>query len=336
MTPTKHFSPPQPSRPLWQTLLAPMLLASLGLHGLVLMLPTGAAGDAVIPPPDPEQDNVAITRIPPAAANPAASPVVPLPGAAGQPVPQRPIQPVAAASPQATQAAPGRPAATRPATRSPHATAPTSASRSTPPSLPGPTAATDDAAPVRVTPPNPGVPTPAPTPSPISQDRREQVLAYLSGLDFSQERIDQLAATMWQRYGYSGQDTTRGEYTGNLNQWQVQIQQETGRADLVAEEDRTNLEVSFARRVCLAQAPGEVKVGFVANPDGSFRQEPVVLRSSGYAELNQKALDVVRQHEVPAADQIKAYTVTVETSVDYGENDCLEPLQQPSGTSTDT
>ncbi|MGB7312515.1 MAG: hypothetical protein WA939_06255, partial [Nodosilinea sp.] len=43
-----------------------MLLASLGLHGLVLMLPAGSGGEAVIPPPDPEQDSVAITRVPPA------------------------------------------------------------------------------------------------------------------------------------------------------------------------------------------------------------------------------------------------------------------------------
>ncbi|PSN06736.1 hypothetical protein C7293_30800, partial [filamentous cyanobacterium CCT1] len=47
----------------WQILLAPMLLASLGLHGLFLVMPTGVSSEAPIPPPDPEQDSIAITRV---------------------------------------------------------------------------------------------------------------------------------------------------------------------------------------------------------------------------------------------------------------------------------
>ena len=65
MTPFPHS--PKTQRPLWQTLLAPMLLASLGLHGLFLLIPVASSDEAAIPPPDPEQDNIAITRIPPAA-----------------------------------------------------------------------------------------------------------------------------------------------------------------------------------------------------------------------------------------------------------------------------
>jgi hypothetical protein len=73
--------PPQQNRPLWQYLLAPMLLLSLVLHGVVLFVPTGVSEDALVPPPDPEEDGIAISRIEPprpraAATNP---PTVPRP-----------------------------------------------------------------------------------------------------------------------------------------------------------------------------------------------------------------------------------------------------------------
>ena len=175
-----------------------------------------------------------------------------------------------------------------------------------------------------------------PTIPALGPDRREQILAYAASLDFSQERMDQLAATLWQRFGYSSLNTQRGEYTDNLTQWQEDIRQETGLADLTAQEERTDFSVEIERRACLAQPPGEVKVGYVVNPDGSFRQDPVVLRSSGYRELNQKALERIRRFQPPQDDQIKAYTVTVETRVDYGPHDCLAPPQQPSETSAET
>jgi hypothetical protein len=59
--------PPQQNRPLWQYLLAPMLLLSLVLHGVVLFVPTGVSEDALVPPPDPEEDGIAISRIEPPA-----------------------------------------------------------------------------------------------------------------------------------------------------------------------------------------------------------------------------------------------------------------------------
>jgi TonB family protein len=180
------------------------------------------------------------------------------------------------------------------------------------------------------------VPTPEPTIPSLGQDRRETILAYVAGLNLPQERINQLAARVWQRYGYSTLDTSRGEYTDNLTAWQETVQQETGLTDLVAEEDRTDFSVDIERRVCLTESPGDIKIGFVVNPDGSFRQDPVLLRSSGYSDLNQKALELVRQYEPQGADGIKAYTVTVETGVDYGPNDCLEAPQQPSATKADT
>jgi len=328
---------PQAHRPLWQTLLAPMLLASLGLHGLLLLLPVASSDEAAIPPPDPEQDNIAITRIPPAAIDTA-----PLsPAGVVATAPAAAVQPQSGAAPSPPAGSPGAAAAARqavPAQSSPplplNSAAATAPPRAALPSLPG--RGKDAAPPAGVTPPNPGVPRPDPTIAPLGQARREEMLAYVASLDLPQARMDQLAAVIWQRYGYSRQDTSRGEYTDNLSQWQDQIRQDTGQPDLTAEEDRTDFAVSFQRRACLSTPPGDIKVGFVVNPDGSFRQEPLLLRSSGYAELNQKALDRLRQYEPPGADRLKAYTVTVETAVDYGGQDCLAAPQQPSDTSAET
>ena len=75
----------------------------------------------------------------------------------------------------------------------------------------------------------------------------------------------------------------------------------------------------------------------MVNPDGSFRQEPVLLRSSGYDELNRKALEVVRQYEPPTDDAIKAYTVTVGNQRSIMALMIVwSRLKQPSGTRADT
>jgi len=332
MTPFPHS--PKTQRPLWQTLLAPMLLASLGLHGLFLLIPVASSDEAAIPPPDPEQDNIDITRIPPAAPETEGSQPAPLATPIPQAVPQR------VPSIEARQRPPAQTVTSRQPRQASSPGARTTAAPSAPtnrgdlPRLPGQGGNGESTG--RVEPPNPDVPLPEATISPLGQDRQENILAYVAGLDLPQERMEQLAAMVWQRYGYSTLDTSRGEYTNNLTRWQETIQQETGLGDLKAEEDRTEFAVEMERRVCLSRSPGEARIGFVVNPDGSFRQEPVLLRSSGYDELNRKALEVVRQYEPPTDDAIKAYTVTVETKVDYGPNDCLESPQQPSGTRADT
>ena len=322
-------------RPLWQTLLAPMLLASLGLHGLFLLIPMASSDEAVIPPPDPEQDNIAITRIPPAATATAQPSAATTTGT--QAMTQRPV---------ATATAPARPAP-GPTPASPPPTAPQAvqprpgARPSNPPNssaLPNlpEQGNSSDTATSRPLNPNPSVSNSRPTIPALGQNRRDNILAYVAGLDLSQARIDQLAANIWRQYGYSVFNTSRGEYTDNLTQWQNDLQAETGLADLTAEEDRTEFKVEIDRRVCLVEPPGDIKIGFVVNPDGSLRQDPVLLRSSGYEDLNQQAMDRVSQYQPPATDAVKAYTVTVETGVNYGAYNCLAAPQQPSATNADT
>ena len=61
--------------------------------------------------------------------------------------------------------------------------------------------------------------------------------------------MEQLAAMVWQRYGYSTLDTSRGEYTNNLTAGRKTFQSGgQGWEILKAEEDRTEFAVEMERR----------------------------------------------------------------------------------------
>jgi hypothetical protein len=317
-----RFTAPKKSKPLWQTLLAPMLLASLGLHGLVLMLPAGSS-DEVIPPPDPEQDSVAITRVPPPAV-PANSPTQPVAGLSpAAPLPAqtqpRPSQPLA----QSPQTAAPRSAAPRPAAPRPRSSPPSSTA--TPPnSAPNPSSSDST--------PSPPAQPPAVVPSPdaaqpsrplFNSELGEGLMAYAAALNVPLAQVDRLRASIQDRFGYAYAATTDEAYSTNQSQWEASIQQETGLADLGVERDRTDFSVTYPQRVCLRHEPGEIRLGVLTAADGRPQPTPVVLRSSGYGALDDRALQAVMEHTFPATGAMKAYTVTVNTQVDYGRHPCL-------------
>jgi hypothetical protein len=338
---------PQANRPLWQILLAPMLLASLGLHALFLMIPVASSDEAVIPPPDPEQDNIAITRIPPETSESAASNVpVTLPAA-----PLAATQGSVPSSPPRAQPLVQQPAIARSVNRQPSRTVAQpsrTATRTTNPNLPGlstnrsstripPTTQASETSP-SVNPPALPVPVPEPTIPALSANRKEELLAYIGSLSMAQDRLEQLSAFVWQTYGYSERNTTASDYTENRRQWQTEIRELTGIADLTPAEYRPpeNLSVTLQRRVCFSKEPGEIKIGTVVNPGGSLQGEPVVLRSSGYSTFDEKAVEAVADHILPAEETTKAYTVTVLAEPDYGDRKCFEADQLSSGTREDT
>ncbi len=320
----KRFSvDSQVQRPLWQTLLAPMLLASLGLHGLFLLLPAGSSNEAIIPPPDPEQDSVAITRVPPAETGPAGQPAGPTPTTA-VPIPAEQAQRLAAPPPSGRSAAPTRPGVARtlqqgarsaPVARATPQPSPAPASSTAEPASPSSSAASGPAA---------GT-TPVASSQPLfDPDLRERLLAYAATLSLPQAQIDRLSTSIQNRYRYAAATTTREAYSENLSRWETTMRQETGVADLANEIDRSPFSVAYSQRVCLTHPPGEVRIGAVANPDGSRRGDPVVLRSSGYGAVDAKALGAVQTHRFPAAEGIKAYVLTVNIEVDHGRRPCLE------------
>ncbi|MEA5450851.1 TonB family protein [Leptolyngbya sp. CCNP1308] len=316
---TTRFAPSERSRPLWQLLLAPMLLASLGLHALVLMLPAGTSDDALVPPPDPEQDSIAITRVPPAgepdAAGTTALPPTPLQG-----------RPAIAAQSPSTTAAP-RPAVTQsrsqPRSSQPRprpSAAPSARSQSAqPPTAP----ANPPAAPAA-----PATPPPSPPSSTqplFDGEIGPQLLAYVAALNLPQAKVDRAAEYIQNRFSFNAAAVTRDAFTTNQNEWISALRQEPGLGDLSPEINRSEFSTVYPQRVCLTDAPGEIAVGAVVNPDGSWRGAPTLLRSSGYGALDRKALQEIQRHRFAASDGIKAYVLTLDTSVDYGGRPCLNP-----------
>jgi TonB family protein len=157
----------------------------------------------------------------------------------------------------------------------------------------------------------------------IDPNLGQRLLAYAANLQLPGERINQLRSYILQRFGYSEAVTHRDVYNSNLKQWESLIQQQTGISDLTAEIDRSQLSITYQQRVCLRAEPGEARVGVLVNPDGSQRQEPVLLRSSGYAVLDQEAVELVKRHNFGPAPTLKAYTVPVKNRLDYGRQPCI-------------
>jgi hypothetical protein len=296
-----------------------MLLASLGLHGLVLMLPSGSSNKALIPPPDPEQDSVAITRVPPAgtsdaltgtatpAGTPGLAPIAPL-GALQAPVAASPLS---AAAPAAQPEAAARPRAAAPGA----------------PQTPATPAAPAPASPPPVSPEPPPTTPPPPTSPASSQplfegDLGDRLRTYVAGLNLSPERIEQLQAAILQRVTYTPEATTAAAYEQNLSQWQQAIRNETGLSDLTPAPAPEDLSVTYYQRACLSETPGPVQAGVLVSPTGATRSQPVVLRSSGYGAVDDYALRAVVSHRFPRANEARAYTVTVDTEV-AGQTDCL-------------
>ena len=314
---TTHFPTPEKSRPLWQVLLAPMLLASLGLHGLVLMLPAGSSNEAMIPPPDPEQDSVAITRVPPAGES-----EIVTPGAEATPPAVAPGTPVGTAGARVN-------AVRSPASPVPPAQRTGPVNQASSPALPpGPPPAQTPTASA------PATPAPAATPPPTAPaasssqplfegDLGERLQTYVARLNLPQERIDQLLAAIGQRLVYSDLNTSDADYSQNLSRWQQAIRAETGLTALTPEAAPTELPITYYQRACLSEEPGTAQVGVIVSPVGSPRREPVLLRSSGYGIVDAKALRTVADHRFPRGGEVKAYTVTLPTEVDHGPSDCL-------------
>lgn len=312
---TTRLLPPEQSRPLWQRLLAPMLLASLGLHGLLLLLPTGTGEDALVPPPDPEQDSIAITRVPPAGESEVAGAAIPPSGPLqGQPA-------IAAQRPVAAAAARSAVVQSRSQPRSQRRPAAAPADRS----QPGPPPAANPPAARPSTPATPPPTAPSSTQPLFDGELGPQLLAYVAALNLPQAKVERAAESIQNRFSFNAAAVTGDTFDTNRNTWVSALRQDTGIADLSPEINRSEFSTVYPQRVCLTDAPGKIAVGAVANPDGSWRGAPTLLRSSGYGALDRKALQEIQRHRFAPGDGIKAYVLTIDTSVDHGGRPCLNP-----------
>ncbi|MBE9141223.1 TonB family protein, partial [Nodosilinea sp. LEGE 07088] len=170
----------------------------------------------------------------------------------------------------------------------------------------------------------------APEPPPPAQplfdaDLGERLLAYVATLNLPQGQVDRAAESIENRFAFDANAVTRATLTANQQAWAAAIRQEPGLADLSPEINRTDFSTVYPQRVCLSEAPGAITIGALVNPDGTWRGEPTLLRSSGYGALDAKALREIKRHRFDPAEGIQAYTLTVETTVDYGPRPCIEP-----------
>ncbi len=295
-----------------------MLLMSLGLHGVLLLLPIGGADQAVMPGPDPEQDSVTITRVPPD--DRSTEPPLPVSPVPSQAAPTAPPTEVGAPTPvrQRPAAAPARSPAPQPAPPATAAPPATSSPDSTPATPPEPTLAEP-----------PDTPPPASSTAPsqplFDTSLGEQLLAHGQSLNLPQAQIERALASIQERFVYDAEAASPAAYEANLNEWTTALQQPPDLVNGVPQAYPDTLSVTYYQRACLPETPGTAKIGAVVNPAGETQARPVVLQSSGYGELDRLVMNRVRTHTFPQAADPRAYTLEVETDVNHGQSGCLDP-----------
>jgi len=302
------------SRSRWPSLLVTMLLLSLGLHGVLLMIPIASSDEAEIPPPDLDQDTIAITRVPPATTEPA-------PPTASTPSPQ--------GSPQSTPAAdsPPAPAPRRssPPARTPQRSNPRRSARSAEAEESEVSASATAAA--RAPAPTAPFDSPLPTYESVSvpqalRDRIER-LAQSDTLALPRALLDHLLS-LQEAYTFKADNVSDAAFYNSLETWVEQYQQDLDQSELWHQPFDQPLALSVHRRVCLEPDPNTATVGVLVRPDGKLQASPTLLRSSGYSALDQRVLKRVEGHDFPAPGDLNAYTVDVEVNLDYGPQPCLD------------
>jgi hypothetical protein len=133
-----------------------------------------------------------------------------------------------------------------------------------------------------------------------------------------------------QQYAYNPEGTDNAVATENFNTWLQALQEATENPELLPSSPIT-LEIEYPLRACLPEPPANASVGVLVNPDGEIEGEPSLLKSTGYAGLNQQALDAVWNSEFPATGDYAAYSFNVE--VLYDPESCVS-LPSSSGEQT--
>ncbi|MGF1457941.1 MAG: hypothetical protein ACFBSG_02845 [Leptolyngbyaceae cyanobacterium] len=290
----------------WRWLLAPMLLVSVGLHGLVLFTPVGPSDDDLLPPPDPEEDGIAITKID------APTPRVSTPPTNAGTVKTAP-QTQTAARPSGATTASRRSSGAAQGTRSNSQSSVSSqrsraSGTSAQPQVPD---LSDVPSADNPNPPNPDVGrstsgigrTPgantASGPTPFEQ--YIAVFAEYNGVKVSDE--DAAAAQMTWLESFSD----RGAEFTNL-----EIEPLDGLDPL-----------PYEANICLPSAPRKAQLLVLVDAEGTVDPYQPFVQRTGYRNFDNAAADQIRQYSFPDTDEPKAYLA--EVSVDYDADGCEWP-----------
>jgi hypothetical protein len=288
--------PPQQNRPLWQYLLAPMLLLSLVLHGVVLFVPTGVSEDALVPPPDPEEDGIAISRIEPPASRAAAT--NPSNGAQTNPASGRRG---ATATSRGAQSGTGR-----------------SSGRS---NNPGPVEARASQG-VQ----NERRSTGNDTTEIVTLGDAEDPNAYVDVVVSADPMAVFLSfIDILETYG-GVLSVDENQLTVDAASWLEALEADDpaiAAANLEIQPFRNFAPIPYLENICLPNPPGPAEILVLVEADGTVNPDVFTLKDTGYTHFDQVAETLVFSHDFPSVGEPKAYRVSV--AVDYDEGDCQWP-----------
>lgn len=288
-----------------------MLLASLGLHGLVLFSPVAPSEEDLVPPPDPEEDGIAITKID--APQPRSRAEVP--ANTGTVKTARPTQtPAASVSPQATQARAANTAATAAARassaprqrRAPAAstrTSDTRTARTSQPTVPDLSSVGDvqnpnTSAPSVVVPGNQTTAAAAPARDNPFDDYVEVFAAY-NGVSISEEEANNL------RQSWLDSFSDRGAAFTNL--------------EIQPLNDLDPL--PYDANICLPSPPEAAQVLVMVDAEGKLDEYKQFIQRTGYRNFDEEAVELIEQYDFPSAASPQAYLAEVNVAYDAEECD---------------
>ncbi|WP_204141777.1 energy transducer TonB [Halomicronema sp. CCY15110] len=296
--------------PQWRWLIAPMLLVSLGLHGLVLFIPTGPAEEELLPPPDPEEDGVAVIKIDAPSERPTAANTDP-----GTVKTARP----SSATPRPTATAPAGRAAPRQQNPQSGNRRPSDRPSPNPNNVGSPELIGDLPNADQATEPNPQ---PSPTDGRATSDigRRPP------------DRPGDATAAEADPFGdyieifktYSGLQLTEGQAAERRELW-LQSLRDRGPtfADLEIRPLKIFEPLPYAANICLPAPPDAARILVLVDGDGTLDSYQPFVQQTQYRAFDNAAEDRVRQYAYPEVAEPRAYRV--ELAVDYDDTDCDWP-----------
>ncbi|MFE4108162.1 hypothetical protein [Almyronema epifaneia] len=125
-------------------------------------------------------------------------------------------------------------------------------------------------------------------------------------------------------YTYNPRNTTPAEATANLAAWTAQLSATAATADL-APPISSQVTLAYPLKVCLHEAPQSAKVGALVAANGNLIDLPVLLKSTGYEGLNEKAIAAIQAQSFEQTERSQTYVYDV--TIDYDAARCFQPAK---------
>ncbi|NER80814.1 MAG: hypothetical protein F6K42_14835 [Leptolyngbya sp. SIO1D8] len=306
---------PPKHRPLWQFLLPPMLLISLGLHGIVLFTPVAPSEDDLVPPPDPEEDGIAITKIDAPSARATTSQ---RDDGTVKTAPSNSRNRNNQAGARNNNSRQNNDANRSNQQRSNRANNSSrnqqqARNRDRPNQQSNQPSNRQDSVPdlsdvQSVDNPNPTAPT---------------VAVSVPGLSEVSNPFEEYFEVF---KGYRGQTITPEQGTEQKDLWLSGLtQRDAAYANLEIQSLKDIGQVPYEAKVCLPNPPAAAQVLVLVEADGNLDDDRLLVQTTGYRGFDRAARDLVKQHTYPDIAAPQAYLVEVE--VDYDESDCQQPQE---------